>query len=118
MAPASWETTLAIELQELAEIELDFDLEVTGFETAELDLLIGGGAEDVEPDSADTLAGLDPNAPTVSRPGADGPVPSSGPRAQGARTASNASWSAAAVPSRSSRRVVIAGSTLSVMPQR
>jgi len=67
---AGWDRDLlAIELQELAEIELDFDLEVTGFETAELDLLIGGGADDAAADPADEWNGLDPDAPTVSRPG-------------------------------------------------
>ncbi len=38
---AGWdEEVLAIELQALGEIDLDFDLEITGFETAEIDLLI------------------------------------------------------------------------------
>jgi DNA modification methylase len=67
---AGWDRDLlAIELQELAEIELDFDLEVTGFETAELDLLIGGAAEDGETDPADACDGFDPDAPPVSRLG-------------------------------------------------
>jgi DNA modification methylase len=69
-ACAGWDRDLlAIELQELAEIDLDFDLEVLGFETAELDLLIGGGAGDAESDPADAWGGLDPDAPRVSRPG-------------------------------------------------
>ena len=67
---AGWDRDLlAIELQGLAEIDLDFDLEVMGFETAEIDLLIGGGADEGEPDPADAWPGLDPGAPTVSRPG-------------------------------------------------
>ena len=67
---AGWDRDLlAIELQELAEIDLDFALEVTGFETAELDLLIGGGPHDAETDPADAWEGPDPDAPTVSRPG-------------------------------------------------
>jgi len=67
---AGWDRDLlAIELQGLAEIDLDFDLEVIGFETAEIDLLIGEGAEEGEPDPADDCTGLDPGAPTVSRPG-------------------------------------------------
>jgi len=38
---AGWDRDLlAIELQALAEIDLGFDLEVIGFETAEIDLLI------------------------------------------------------------------------------
>ena len=67
---AGWDRDLlAIELQGLAEIDLDFDLEVIGFETAEIDLLIGGGAEEGEPDPADASIGLAPSTPTVSRPG-------------------------------------------------
>ena len=67
---AGWDTDLlAIELQELAEIELDFDLEVVGFETAEIDLLIMGETKGEESDSADSLDGPDPDAPVVSRPG-------------------------------------------------
>lgn len=67
---AGWDRDLlAIELQELAEIDLDFDLDVLGFETAEIDLLIGGGAEEGEADPADASTGLDPDAPTVSRRG-------------------------------------------------
>jgi hypothetical protein len=65
---AGWDRDLlAIELQELAEIDLDFDLEVTGFETPELDLLIGGESENPNTDPADDWDGLDANAPTVSR---------------------------------------------------
>jgi ParB-like chromosome segregation protein Spo0J len=59
---AGWDRDLlAIELQGLAEIDLDFDLDVLGFETAEIDLLIGGGAEEGEPDPADASTGLDPS---------------------------------------------------------
>ena len=67
---AGWDRDLlAIELQELAEINLDFDLEVMGFETAELDVLIGGEAEEGEADSADNKTGIDLSAPIVSRLG-------------------------------------------------
>jgi 16S rRNA G966 N2-methylase RsmD len=65
---AGWDRDLlAIELQGLAEIDLDFGLEVTGFETAEIDLLIGEAAEGDEPDPADATAGIDPDLPTLSR---------------------------------------------------
>lgn len=67
---AGWDRDLlAIELQGLAEIDLDFDLEVIGFETAEIDLLIGEAAQGIEPDPADATAGIDADLPTVSRPG-------------------------------------------------
>ena len=47
---AGWDRDLlAIELQELTELDLDFDLEVIGFETTEIDLLIDGGEEGDRP---------------------------------------------------------------------
>ncbi|MAG34359.1 MAG: DNA methylase N-4 [Deltaproteobacteria bacterium] len=67
---AGWDRDLlALELQDLAEIDLGFGLEVTGFETAELDLLIGGDALDAEADPADVETRLDADGPTVSRAG-------------------------------------------------
>ncbi len=51
---AGWDKDiLTIELQSLADMDLDFDLEITGFETAELDLLLDGDVEEENPD--DTL---------------------------------------------------------------
>jgi ParB-like chromosome segregation protein Spo0J len=42
---AGWDDDLlAIEIAELSVLDLDFDLEITGFETAEIDLLIDGRA--------------------------------------------------------------------------
>ena len=67
---AGWdEDLLALELQDLAELDLDFDLEVIGFETPEIDLLIGTAAKGEQPDPADDLPAFDPEAPTVSRLG-------------------------------------------------
>lgn len=67
---AEWDQdTLAIELQGLAHMELDFGLEVIGFETAEIDLIIGGIGEDDEPDPDDELPDLVPDQALVSRPG-------------------------------------------------
>jgi ParB-like chromosome segregation protein Spo0J len=66
---AGWDRDLlAIELQGLAELDLDFELEVIGFETAEIDLLIGDAAGGDESDPADTLAAIDLDLPVVSRP--------------------------------------------------
>ena len=64
---AGWDNEiLAIELQAL--VELNFDVELTGFETAEVDLLIEGleasGSEDTADHLPATAAG-----PAVSRPG-------------------------------------------------
>ena len=65
---AGWdEELLALELGELASLELDFDLTLTGFEMAEIDLLIGDKA-DGDP-TADAVPEVDPAAPPVSRPG-------------------------------------------------
>ncbi len=67
---AGWDLELlALELQYVAELDLDLDLTVTGFETAEIDLLINplnsaGG----EP-AADEFSEVEPAQPTVSRPG-------------------------------------------------
>src|SRR6185312_10329782 len=43
------EQLLALELQYLSELELDFDLGAIGFETAEIDLLLSGLAGGAEP---------------------------------------------------------------------
>lgn len=59
---------LQIELAELANIELDFDLEITGFETAQLDMLIDG-SKDAEDDPADALPEMDETLPAVTKSG-------------------------------------------------
>ena len=65
---AGWDReTLAIELQAL--IELDFEIELTGFETAEIDLLIEELNVPGSVDEADRLPEIDETAPAVSRPG-------------------------------------------------
>ena len=68
---AGWDDEiLASELQVLSTLDLDFDLELTGFETAEIDLLIGSLEADnasAEPESA--FAGPDRSKPAVSVPG-------------------------------------------------
>jgi DNA modification methylase len=53
--------------RELSAQELDFDLEVTGFETAEIDLLIDGPTAPVKADRADLVP--EPQAKAVSRLG-------------------------------------------------
>jgi hypothetical protein len=65
---AGWdEDLLALELGELFALELDFDLTLTGFEMAEIDLLIGSGVA-ADP-KADAVPEADPAAPPVSRSG-------------------------------------------------
>jgi DNA modification methylase len=67
---AGWDRDLlALELEELAELDLGFDLEIIGLETAEIDLLIGDAAGREDPDPADEIGPIDYDAPMVSRPG-------------------------------------------------
>jgi DNA modification methylase len=65
---AGWNRKLlALELQELS-VDLNFDITVTGFETAEIDLLIGGLNENTD-DASDEVPAIDRSAPAVSRLG-------------------------------------------------
>ena len=65
---AGWDQALlALELQELS-IEFDFDVTVTGFETAEIDLLISE-LDHGKLDEADAAPIVDRSSPAVSRPG-------------------------------------------------
>ena len=50
-------------------ISLDFDVELTGFSTGEIDLLIDGLQQSVAADPADELAGLAPEGPAISQVG-------------------------------------------------
>jgi DNA modification methylase len=67
---AGWDRELlALELQYISELEVDFDLTITGFEAAEIDVLFEGldaGAIDAE---ADDLSEVDESSPPVSRVG-------------------------------------------------
>ena len=66
---AGWDRELlAIELQGLIEIDLDFDITITGFEMAEIDILIGELDTDEEEDSADDVPEVS-DGPPVTRPG-------------------------------------------------
>ncbi len=65
---AGWDLEiLAAELEALAVCDVDFDVEITGFETGEIDVLIGEEAEAI--DAADEVPDADPEAAVVSRPG-------------------------------------------------
>ncbi|HET9063061.1 MAG TPA: DNA methyltransferase, partial [Candidatus Binatia bacterium] len=66
---AGWDDELlAAEFQYLADLDLEFDLTVTGFETPEIDLLINLG-QSSEPDEADEIPAIDPDRPAVTRTG-------------------------------------------------
>jgi DNA modification methylase len=65
---AGWDRELlTLELQELS-VELNFDVTITGFETAEIDLLIGPIGEDASEEDNE-LPAIDRTAPAVTRPG-------------------------------------------------
>jgi ParB-like chromosome segregation protein Spo0J len=64
---SSWdERLLGEQLKVLSELELDFDLEVTGFEIAEIDVLIDGLEAGNEPDPDDRLPAIEASAISVS----------------------------------------------------
>jgi len=66
---AGWDRELlAIELQGLIEVEVDFDVTITGFEMAEIDILIGELDEIGEDDPADDVPEVS-DGPPVTRPG-------------------------------------------------
>ena len=50
-------------------ISVDFDVELTGFSTGEVDLLLDGSPAPAGSDPADDLTGLEPRGPTVSQIG-------------------------------------------------
>ena len=50
-------------------IELDFDVELTGFSTGEIDLLLDGKPGPATDDPADDLTGLRSEGPAISQPG-------------------------------------------------
>ena len=60
------ETRLKEEFQFLDSLDLDFDLDITGFEIAEIDIMLDNGMGD---DSDDDLPDLDPDAPVVTKLG-------------------------------------------------
>ena len=65
---AGWDRNLlALELQELS-VELHFDVTVTGFETAEIDLLIGELGQ-TESEEDDNVPKIDRSKPAISRLG-------------------------------------------------
>jgi DNA modification methylase len=65
---AGWDhEILAIELGELATLELDFDLEITGFESADFDRILEGGRSQLDP--TERPEDLEPRGPAVSRKG-------------------------------------------------
>jgi hypothetical protein len=64
---SSWDDRLLGEqLKVVSELELDFDLEAIGFETAEIDVLIDGFETINEPDPDDRLSAIETSAISAS----------------------------------------------------
>jgi 16S rRNA G966 N2-methylase RsmD len=64
---AGWdEEILANELQFLTKLDLDFDIEVTGFEMGEIDVLIESQSGNIQPDPADDIPEIDGATTPVS----------------------------------------------------
>ena len=60
---AGWDPEmLALDFRELAALDLKFDLEITGFETAEIDLLIEGSSQPTRVDPSDAVPDLQASA--------------------------------------------------------
>jgi 16S rRNA G966 N2-methylase RsmD len=67
---ATWNNDLlAEELRALSELDLDFSIELTGFDTAEIDFLIDGSEQGHAPDPADSVPPLATDQPSVSQLG-------------------------------------------------
>ena len=67
---ADWDLdVLALELRSLSELDIDFEVEITGFEAAEIDVLIDVLAPDGDHPAADAVPQVDPSMPSVSREG-------------------------------------------------
>lgn len=65
---SSWDTgMLALELKELGAFDLGFDLEITGFNTGEMDLILLD--ENEEDSGADAIPDINENLPAICKPG-------------------------------------------------
>ena len=66
---AGWDKeVLAVEFQALIDMDLDFDIELTGFEMGEIDMLIEGIEDATDEDEDDSLPPIE-SGPSVSRVG-------------------------------------------------
>jgi len=67
---AGWDPEiLAIDFEYLTAVELDFDATLTGFSTAEIDVLLRGHTADPADAAADEVPAINPAAPPVTRAG-------------------------------------------------
>ncbi len=66
---AGWDNELlAVELQFLSEIDVEFDVEITGFETADIDIIVQGAEAETD-DQADEIPKLEEGQAPISRLG-------------------------------------------------
>jgi DNA modification methylase len=63
------EPELAIELQEIMELDVTFDVTITGFEMAEIDTMIDAQSAGTPYNEADTLPDIDQSGSTITQPG-------------------------------------------------
>ena len=69
-ANSGWDhDLLAMELQGLMEMDLDFDIAVTGFEMGEIDVLIEGLDGEDEADTDDEVPPIEIDRPAITQPG-------------------------------------------------
>ena len=67
---AGWDhELLALEFEYIAELDIDLDLTLTGFETPEIDLIIGELYLEAERDPEDDVPELDDSKPVIARAG-------------------------------------------------
>ena len=67
---AGWDREiLAIELQHLVLVDTGFDISITGFEMAEIDVLIGEGQDAGKDDPADKVPAVEPPSPNSATSG-------------------------------------------------
>jgi len=67
---AGWDNEiLRTELAELSALDLGFDVEITGFDTVDIDRLTAGPETKVSADPADDIPSAETSHPTVSQPG-------------------------------------------------
>jgi DNA modification methylase len=65
---SSWNTEmLALEFKELGSLDLSFELEITGFDTSEMDLILLG--DDKADDDLDAMPDIDENMPAICKLG-------------------------------------------------
>jgi hypothetical protein len=67
---AGWDRELlALELNYIHSLDIDFDLSITGFATAEVDLLLGAVDGGGDGDDNDEIPAADPSKPPITKPG-------------------------------------------------